>query len=145
VGIVVLEDHPLFQWEPLAAATAYQVAILDRDLQPVIISNKITDQQWRPDQMLKRGGIYLWQVTAFTSNGEIASPAPPEPEAMFKIVDEKKFQQIQQATNANSPSIVLASLYAESGLVQEARTELITLQKQNPNSQLIQDLLKTLP
>jgi hypothetical protein len=145
VGIVVLEDRPLFQWNPLSGASAYQVAVLDQDLQPVATSDRIKDQQWQPDQMLERGKVYLWQVTAFTDEGEITSPAPPAPEAMFKIVDEQKFQQIQQAKEANSPSIVLASLYAKSGLVHEAKSELSNLKRENPDSKLIEQLLKSLP
>ena len=66
VGIVVLDSRPLFQWEPVLEATAYQVAVLDQDLQPVVISNKIKSQQWQPDQILERGKVYLWQVTAST-------------------------------------------------------------------------------
>jgi hypothetical protein len=103
------------------------------------------DQQWQPDQVLERGKVYLWQVTAFTEEGEITSPAPPAPEAMFKIVDEQKLQQIQQAKESNSPSIVLASLYAESGLVREAKSELFNLKRENPDLKLIEQLLKSLP
>lgn len=145
VGIVVLENRPLFRWDPLSGASGFQVAVLDQDLKPVVTSDRIKDQQWQSDQMLERGKVYLWQVTAFTERGEITSPAPPASEAMFKIVDEQKFQQIQQAQKANSPSIVLASLYAESGLVQEAKSELFNLKRENPDSKLIEQLLKSLP
>ena len=64
---------------------------------------------------------------------------------MIKIVDEQKFQQIMKARETNSPSMVLAALYAEAGLIDQARAELLSLKEENPRSQLIQDLLKSLP
>jgi hypothetical protein len=144
VGIVVLDTRPRFQWESMPNANAYQVAVLNQDLQPVVISNQIKQQHWQPDQPLQRGKVYVWQVTAYTPKGEIVSPAPPEPEAMFKVVDEQNFQKIQKAKEAKSPRLVLATIYAESGLIDEAKSELLNLKQENPNSELVGELLKSL-
>jgi hypothetical protein len=87
----------------------------------------------------------LWQVSASTPEGETISPTPPEPEAMFRILEDKKYQEIQRAKAADAPHLVLASLYAEGGLVSEARKELEILRAENPKSKLVQDLINSLP
>jgi hypothetical protein len=81
---VVASDRPTFRWTA-PAGTAVSVQVFDEQFRPVADSGPTTAREWTPAQPLPRGKTLLWQIR--TADGTIA-PAPPLPEARFRVVSE---------------------------------------------------------
>lgn len=146
VGKVIREAQPVLRWKPLKDATAYSVAIVDDKFRVVAESGKLNATNWKPSKSLPRGANYSWQVTATLPDGtETVSPSAPAPQARFRVIEQLSFDEISRLEKAPSRShLALGILYANAGLKQEARRELQTLLKQNPNSALARKLLASL-
>ena len=144
ISEVVANDRPLFRWQPLAGARSYSVAIFDVKLNEVQSSPALHATQWTPDRPLKRGQAYLWQVTAQLSEGNsVTAPSPPSPEAKFRVLDQKKADEIAHFQEANPEShLVLGILYAQAGLLEPGEHELEQLPKNDPKYGLAQKLLE---
>ncbi len=97
VGTVTLSNRPTFSWQPLAGATSYQVHVLDTDFNVVAESGPITAASWSSPLALKRGVVYLWQVSAVKDGKVISAPAAPAPEARFMILTTAKARAVQRA------------------------------------------------
>lgn len=124
VGTVTLSNRPTFNWQPLAGATSYQVHILDTDFNVVAESGALTTTSWSPPTALKRGVVYLWQVSAAKDGEVISAPAAPAPEARFKILTAAKAREVQHAVQARSGShLELGIIYAHNGLLDDAERE----------------------
>jgi hypothetical protein len=142
VGKVMLADRPPFRWSPLTGATGYVVEVYDEKFNLVATSSQLTGNSWTAPQPFKRGGVYPWQVKAIKDGQEFRSPRPPAPQAKFRILDQAKANELAEARRAYASShLVLALLYAQAGLVDEAEQELRALQKNNPNSAIVRRLL----
>lgn len=146
ISEVVANDRPLFRWQPLAGARSYSAAVFDVKLNEVQSSPALHATQWTPDRPLKRGQAYLWQVTAQLSEGNpVTAPSPPSPEAKFRVLDQKKADEIAHFQEANPEShLVLGILYAQAGLLEPGEHELEQLPKSDPNYGLAQNLLKSI-
>jgi hypothetical protein len=145
VNRVSMDDRPTFQWEVLAGATAYRVAIYGTDYQKVAESPVLHQTKWQAPVALPRGSLYTWTVTANGPNGAIHSPAPPQPEAMFKVISADQAAALAQAAqeHAGDP-LLMAALYARAGAVDEAQAQIDKLAGQNPNSVLVAQLKASL-
>jgi Flp pilus assembly protein TadD len=67
---------------------------------------------------------------------------PPAGEARFAVLDEKQAGRIQAVRNGEHRShLLLGVLYAQAGLVPEARVELRKLEVENPDSAVVKRLL----
>jgi len=106
-------------------------------------SPQITGLSWTATQPLKRGGIYYWQVKATKGGREFKAPSRGAPQAKFRVLDAARASELMQARRAyGSSRLMMGLLYAQAGLLDEAEREFRVLQKANPNSELIQRLLK---
>lgn len=145
VGIVVRTTRPIFQWTKLNDAIAYEVSV--SDIRGEIIEKaKVTGTSWRAANPLARGRIYHWQIRAMTEDGrEIKSPPVGQPEAKFRVLDQGSFNEIERVMKAGiSSHLVLGTIYAKAGLVNESRREFRALLDANPESQISQRILNSL-
>ena len=136
VGKVVLSDRPTFKWSPLKDATSYVVEIYDEQFNLVAQSETLTQNQFTPPRPLARGKVYGWQVKAVKDGQTITAPAPPAPQARFRVIASNQAEEISQAKRAGS-SVTLALLYAQGGLLDEAEAELRALRQANPNAEAV--------
>jgi hypothetical protein len=143
VGIVIRGDRPTFRWQPLKGATSYVVKVYDTDFNEVARSLSQPATSWRVAAPLGRGVVYTWQVTAFKDGEEIKSPTPPAGEARFSVVTAAKLGEIERTQKAHANShLILGTLYAEAGLLQDAQREFRLLLRANPQSAIAQKLLQ---
>lgn len=141
VGVVVESDRPLFQWKSCPGASHYQVKIYGSKFQVVASSPDLNSRSWSPSASLDRGEIYSWQVDAFTRDGIVTVPLAPAPEAKFKVLEQHKAQELEEIRSRNPGAhLLLAALYAENGLLEEAGRELEGLKKANPDSMFVTKL-----
>lgn len=144
VGKVVMTDAPTFRWQTLEGASSYTVNVFDTDFRKVATSGAVGATEWTPQQGLTRGRLYSWQVTAVKDGQEITSPAPPAPEAKFKILDDAQHRKLERAQQQHADShLTLGVLYAEAGLLDEAEKEFQALVEANPDSVPARKLLKS--
>ena len=141
-GKVVLSDRPLFNWSRLAGATSYVVEIYDEQFTLVAQSEPLTQSQFTPPRRLARGRAYAWQVKAVKDGQTVTAPAPPAPQARFRIVAATQAEGIARArrdyAGAHHPShLPLALLYVQAGLLDEAEAELRALRQANPQSEAV--------
>lgn len=142
--VVIVEDRPVFRWEPLKGATGYQVHVVNLRGQVVAQSERLSAQvtQWKPSAPIKRGVIYTWVVSATVGEEEITAPAATEPEMRFKVLEEEKAKELRRLQQ--SPShLALGIFYARAGMIDEAERELQLLAENNPHSAVAQKLLRT--
>jgi hypothetical protein len=143
LGTVVLSDRPFFRWQPLQGASGYKAAVYDPDFNRTVFSGLLTGTQWQATTPLWRGVTYHWLVTAIKDGSEIKSPAPPAPEAKFRVLERAKFEEIEQARRAYAGSHLVTGLfYARMGLLEEAEGEFQLLANSNPNSVIPAKLLQ---
>jgi hypothetical protein len=136
VGKVVSSERPTFKWSSLAGATSYAVEVYDEQFNLIAQSEALTQTQWTPPRSLARGKVFAWQVKATKDSQTITAPAPPAPQARFRIIAAAQLEAISQAKRAGSP-LSLAVLYTQAGLLDEAEAELRTLRQANPASELM--------
>jgi hypothetical protein len=141
-GVVIAEDRPLFNWEPIEGATVYRVEISDSPSRAPISSEQLSPQvtQWEPAEALRRGNIYSWVVIATVNGGEVVSPPASMAEAKFKVLEEAKARELSRLKRVNS-HFVLGIFYAREGMAAEAEKEFQTLVDSNPQSSIAQRLL----
>jgi anti-sigma factor RsiW len=141
VGKVLITDRPTFRWTHLAGATGYIVEVYDGEFNLLHTSPQLTANSWAP-QSLARGRVYGWQVKAIKDGQEVTSPRPPSPQARFRILDQRRANELAKARRSYATShLVLGLLYAEAGLLSEAEQHLRLLQKANPESEIARKLL----
>jgi hypothetical protein len=102
--------------------------------------------QWRAAQPLKRGQIYLWQITARLRNGNsVSSPIPPSPEARFQVLDQKKADELAGFREARPEShLAIGILCAQAGLLEQGEHELAGVLEGDPDYKLAQNLLNSI-
>jgi hypothetical protein len=137
-GIVVTSNRPVFRWRGSSGATNYRVVIAyPRSFKIVAEGGELSDTKWQPNQPLKRGQVYEWQVTAQVNGKEISSSAK------FKVLDRARadeLDRVKKATNDNH--LFLGILYADAGALHEAARELDLALKADPQSEIAEKLLR---
>ena len=144
VGTATLSERPTFQWQPLAGATSYQVHVLDTDFNVVAESGPVTATSWSPPNALKRGVVYLWQVSAAKDGAVISAPAAPAPEARFKILTAPKARDVQRAVRRAGSHLARGIIYAHAGLLDDAERELRTALSRTQEAATARKLLQDL-
>jgi len=145
VGVVIQSSEPTFRWEPYAGAPVYVVKVFDSDFKEVAKSLSQTATSWKVPLSLIRGSVYTWQVTAVKNGEEFKSPTAPAPQVRFKVLAQDRLDEIARVQNSKPVShLVLGIVYAEAGLLEDARREFRSLSKVNPDSRVIQKLLQEL-
>lgn len=145
-GVVVRAARPAFSWKPVEGADSYVVTVYKAGYEEVARSPRLTANTWTPAQPLARGGLYSWEVAAFGGGQRIAqAPAPPAPEARFRILGERETRRLE-ATLARHPAshLVRGTAYARAGLLADAEREFQTLLRANPRSRTARLLLNNL-
>ncbi|NOT61201.1 MAG: hypothetical protein HOP19_13360 [Acidobacteria bacterium] len=147
-GVIVAEARPTFRWKPLAGATHYTVIVSDPEsnYREIAVSPKRTATSWMPPQALPRDRVLVWQVSAALPAGqEVTAPAPAAAEAKFRLLSQAQSDELkrgqQQYANRRLP---LALLYARLGLIESAERELRALAKDNPQSPIVEKMLRDL-
>src|SRR5262249_8545827 len=108
-------------------------------------SREVTATAWQAAEPLKRGSVYLWQVTAIIDGKEITAPAAPMPEARFKILDTAKAIELEQLQEKGKLSpLILGTIYAHNGLLEDAERELHLAAREKPDTALARKLLQSL-
>jgi hypothetical protein len=144
VGTVIENDHPTFRWQSLSEATSYTVFILDLNFSVIAKSEPLSATTWTMPQGLKRGTIYVWQVTAKKDGREITAPAAPMPEARFKILEQAKTNEMQRIAKESPDShLILGTIYAHNGLLDEAEHEFQMAIDKNQDADKARKLLQS--
>ena len=145
VNRVVIDDRPTFTWQPMPAATGYRVRIYASGYRKIAESALIRGTSWQAAAALPRGQSYTWTVTAEGPKGEVRSPAPPQPEAEFKVIDAFTAATLERASSSRGTDhLLIAVLYARAGVIDKARAQLNLLAVQNPGSKLVDQLKASL-
>jgi anti-sigma factor RsiW len=140
LATVIESQRPVFRWQPIAGAL-YRVSVFGEGYEMVGSSEWISGTEWQIPKPLRRGMRYSWQLTVRQSGAEFDMPAPPAPEARFRILSEGDEAEITRAKGAWSDShLVLGILYARAGLLDDAERELGALREQNPQSEEVASL-----
>lgn len=122
-GEVIEDDRPPLSWKPVAGAR-YVVTILADD-ETVATSDPLTDAYWRPPHSLLRDKTYNWQVEIRKGTTSTIIPAPPQPEALFRIADAPTLASMEAARRAHpGDHLLLGILYARAGMKSRALSEL---------------------
>jgi hypothetical protein len=127
VATAVTEPRPQFSWTPRTGATRYTVTVFDERFREVAKSGSLKTTTWTPRQNLPRGHVLAWQVTAVAGDETAISPAPPQPEARFVILDVPMVATLakERARLATEP-VALGLVLAKAGLFAEADAVLQT-------------------
>lgn len=141
-GSVVRAERPQFRWQPLEGASSYVVTIYDSNFNKVAASPALTKTEWTPASPLERGNLYTWQVTVMKEGKEVTSPAPPAPEARFRVLDRAKAEELTRVEQSAPDSHLARGVhYAQAGLLEDAEREFQSLLAANPKSQVARNLL----
>lgn len=144
VGVVVESERPQFRWRALEGASTYRVAVYDERFRRVAASGPLSGTTWTPPQALGRGRTYAWQLTALRDGREILSPAPPAPEAKFRVLERAAADELSRARREQPGAhLTLGVLYARAGLGEEAEREFRALLEANPRSAVARSLLRS--
>lgn len=145
VGRVSVSDRPAFTWNALDGAKTYKVTVYGAGYKKIVESPIVSTTNWQAMDTLPRGAVYTWTVTAEGGKGTVVEPAPPQPEAAFKVLEANAAAELQQAA-ASHPhdALLLAVLYARAGAVDEARAQIDALAAENPDSKLVAQLRESL-
>ena len=124
-GTVVLSDRPWLKWQPVPGATHYTVSIFDADFNKVATSPAVHSPEWQIAKPLARGKTYTWQITAAMKGEAIRFPRPPAPEAVFRVLDAAKADELEKTKQLRGDShLLMGILYAKEGLLDDAEAEL---------------------
>lgn len=142
VGIVVQTTRPTLRWHPLNGVSGYIVTVFDANFNEVAASQSLSVTEWTVPHSLERGKLYSWQVVALKDGQEVLSPTPPVPKPKFRVLDQKKANELTRVRRTSADShLTLGILYAQAGILDEAERELQALRQANPQSPVAQKLL----
>ena len=144
VQSVVEAERPTFRWSKEPNATGYRVNLVPPG--GAVVSSALLPASattWAPHEPLSPNETYEWEVEALKDGETLAkSPAPPEPEARFRVLDAASRSELQQVREKWGVShLVMGLAYARVGLVAEARHEFQELARENPQTPLPKNLL----
>jgi hypothetical protein len=142
IATVVRGARPVFRWSSHPGARNYVVTIYGPDFERVLASPTVTGTVWTATSALTPGVTYQWQVTADTAEGPVRAPAPPAPDARFRIIDAAAGETLDRdLTLAGSSQLQKGLLLAQAGVLDEAEEAFEALQAENPDSKRVADLL----
>jgi hypothetical protein len=144
VGTAVANGRPAFRWTAWRDGASYTVMVFDAGFQRVAGSEPVAETRWTPPRPLPPGQVYTWQVTAHLGDEEATTPAPPAPEARFRVLNEEQSAEIARTSREHAGShLALGILYARAGLLDDAERELRALAQANPESAVARGLLRS--
>ena len=142
IGTVLLSNRPTLRWSSMEGATSYVVEVYDEQFKLAASSEPLTTTTWTPPG-LARGHVYSWQVKASKDGQETTSPTPPAPQAKFRVLDQRRADEIARARSAYGRShLTLGLLYADAGLLEDAEREFRLVLRANPDSEIARSLVR---
>jgi len=142
IATVVRTAQPVFRWSAHPGARNYVVTIYGPDFDRVMASPVVTSTEWTATSALKPGVTYQWQVTADTPDGAVRAPAPPAPDARFRVIDPGVARTLDRdLARAGASQLVKGLLLAQAGVLDEAEEAFEALRAENPDSKRVADLL----
>jgi len=133
VGTAVATETPIFRWSKVEEATGYRLNLALRGRESPTRTFDLPSNQttWKISTPLASGQTYEWEVQAIRNDETLEqAPAPPEPEAIFYVLDRP--QQIdvsKQREKLSRSHLALGLAYARAGLIDDARDEFRALEK----------------
>lgn len=122
-AIAIDEQRPTFRW-PASEAAEYTV-VVESGNREVARSPRLSSPRWTIDAELARGRTYSWQVLVGSGDDAKVIPAPPDPPALFRVIDERAHAEIGRARRERpDDDLLLGLLYARAGVLDAARTHL---------------------
>jgi hypothetical protein len=144
-AVVVDTERPTFEWTGAERGAEYRVSVYDEAFGPVAASDWLRETQWTMVRPLPRGKAYTWQVTARVGGRDTTVPAPPQPEARFRVTSvEQNTQLAELRKRAGDSHVALAVLLADAGVLDEAERELTRASAANPGSSAVKRLQESL-
>lgn len=137
-GEIVESQQPRFTW-PAIADARYVVRIFDGD-DEIVRSPRLAIAEWSPDRPLRRGVTYTWQVE--TGDRSVIMPSPPDPPALFRVIDAQAADEIAEARRRfPSDRVLLGILYARAGMKTPAAEELALHAAEHPEDAAAAELV----
>ncbi len=141
LGEMTASARPQFRWETVTEAQHYVVTVYDDEFRLVATSEPLRRTTWRPAQALPRQRRLQWQVTARLADRTLTAPVTTAREARFQIITLAQANALQHAAQQVPRShLLMGTLYAEAGLLKDARREFQALLLENPQSELVRRL-----
>jgi hypothetical protein len=134
VRIAVLDTRPEFIWASRSNAP-YQITITADGSSELHGDSKT--ERWMPSFDLERGRTYAWQVSTMIGGRRVVAPSPPDPAALFRVVDQETADAIKSAKS----HLIAGMLAYDAGAVSDARREFAELAAANPGSPIPQRLI----
>jgi anti-sigma factor RsiW len=133
VATAVAGDRPELTWEPLAGAGEYTVTIADDQGRPIGAGFRVRGTTFTPPEPLPRGHVFTWQVAAQEGSRQLIAPAPPAPPARFAVLDAATAARLADLERAQPDAhVVLGILYAQAGVLADARRHLQAVPAADP-------------
>lgn len=143
MGVVVEEQTPTIRWKPVAGAE-YRVSIYNDHFEEMAKSPWIRESEWQVANALARGARYSWQLGVREKGAEFTVPAPPAPEARFRVLSAAGEAEINRLKAIDPGAhLVLGIEYAQLGLLDEAESELLMAHEQSPDSSVVAALARS--
>jgi len=142
VATAVRSTRPTLSWNSDPESVGYRVTLRDQNTGQTLTTLLLDTASWTVSSDLERAHIYVWQVVSSRKNGaEVIIPAPPAAPAKFMVLDAATNDRLQQLPPSH---LVRSVLYVDAGLLDDANRELTELQKLDPQSALVRNLLNQL-
>ncbi|HEV8268362.1 MAG TPA: hypothetical protein VGR00_09025 [Thermoanaerobaculia bacterium] len=135
---VVRESRPEFRWTG-QPGRSFRVAVYGPKFELVGDSGPISANTWTPRDSLPRGQLLTWTVALDERGKTRAFPEPPDPPAVFLIIDEEAERSIAAARQTHSRLLEALTLW-RAGLVGDSATAFAELARENPSSRLARRL-----
>lgn len=144
-GNVVETDRPEFAWPARKDMTA-TVFVYDGEEQ-IAVSDAVRWNTWKPSKPLPRGVPLVWQVEVRGAGGSTrVIPSPPDPPAMFRILDAASQREIDEALRLEPRNdLLLGILYARAGLKERAIEALRRHTEKHPDAKPLLQSVRSWP
>ena len=133
----VRDQSPVFRWTSDKTQASFVVTVVDEMFNPVAESPQLPVAEWRIDKQLKRGSVYIWQVTAFLPHQK--SPISQSSMVKFKVISNHQLNDLKVAEGRLMSPIERGIFYYKSGMLDEARSEIGRYISENPEQSGIEN------
>lgn len=133
----VRDQRPVFRWTSDKTEASFVVTVVDEMFNPVAESPQLPLAEWRIDKQLKRGSVYIWQVTAFLPHQK--SPISQSRMVKFKVISNHQLNDLKTAEGRLMSPLERGIFYYKSGMLEEARGEIGRYLSENPEQSGIEN------
>lgn len=135
-GVVVDTDRPTFSWPAWEGAES--VVIVYNGDEELEASGPLRTNRWTPAKPLPRRVPLVWQVEMRRGGASTILPEPPDPPAIFRIIDGASFQEIEAARRTEPTNdLLLGLLYARAGVKDRATEALRRHAAKHPETETV--------